>query len=61
MKSVLQVSMVLREVAEISRVTLSPKKLKPLWGCQPLLHVFIPMSTHPIEIMISSEVMPIEG
>lgn len=33
MKSVRQVSIVLREVAESERVTLKPKKLKPLCRC----------------------------
>ena len=60
MNSVRQVSMVLRAVALICRVTLRPKKLKPLWW---RLVIWYGMGgddgTYPMDTMISSDVTAI--
>lgn len=61
MKRVRQVSIVLRDVAEMERVTLRPKKLKPLlYGQQEAQNANDgTVEPYPIETIISREVTPI--
>lgn len=59
MKSVRQVSMVLRAVADICLVTDKPKKLKLLYLCQCMSFCALGFDTHPMLNMMNSELMAI--
>lgn len=61
MKRVREVSMVEREVAETVRVTLRPKKLKPLQSLSVCDQRYVKKFTYPILIMIRTELIAMAG